>query len=119
MIYYGKLLKLFEENGITSYTLKKEKLIGQETLKKLKSGTGIYEEGYDTSKKIDDKSTKKIRINAVDTKAIEALCIRLNCQPSDIMEVIPNKWDNANRLCEIFKCSREELPKRVPMEDGE
>jgi len=26
MIYYGKLLKLFEENGITSYTIKNEKL---------------------------------------------------------------------------------------------
>lgn len=30
------------------------------------------------------KLRKKIRINAVDTKAIEALCIRLQCQPSDI-----------------------------------
>lgn len=116
MIYYGKLLELFEQNSITSYTIKKEKLIGQETLKKIKSGTGIYEEGYDTSKKIDDKSSKKIRINAVDTKAIESLCIRLNCQPSDIMEVIPNTWDNADRLCEILKCTREELPERVPME---
>lgn len=33
MIYYGRLLKLLEENGITSYTIKNEKLIGQETLK--------------------------------------------------------------------------------------
>ena len=117
MIYYGKLLELFEQNSITSYTIKKEKLIGQETLKKIKSGTGIYEEGYDTSKKIDDKSSKKIRINAVDTKAIESLCIRLKCQPSDIMEVIPNTWENANRLCDILKCTREELPERVPMEE--
>lgn len=120
MIYYGKLLKLFEENGITSYTIKNEKLIGQETLRKIKSGTGIYEEGYDTSNKgSDGKSVKKIRVSAVDTKAIEALCIRLHCQPSDIMEVIPNTWENADRLCEILKCDREELSKRVPMENEE
>lgn len=119
MIYYGKLLKLFEENSITSYTIKNEKLIGQETLKKLKSGTGIYEEGYDTNKKEGTEPVKKVRINAVDTKAIEALCIRLNCQPSDIMEVIPNTWKNADRLCEILKCTREELSERVPMEESE
>lgn len=117
MIYYGKLKKLFEENSITSYTIKNEKLIGQETLRKLKAGTGIYEEGYDTNNKSDGKSSKKVRISAVDTKAIEALCIRLKCQPNDIMEVIPNTWENADRLCEILKCTKEELPERVPMEE--
>lgn len=118
MIYYGKLLKLLEDNSITSYTIKNEKLIGQETLKKLKSGTGIYEEGYDTNNKREDgKPVKKIRITAVDTKAIEALCIRLKCQPGDIMEVIPNTWENADKLCEILDCTREELPERVPMEE--
>lgn len=94
---------------------KNEKLIGQETLKKLQSGTGIYEEGYDTSNKENGKSVKKVRITAVDTKAIEALYIKLECQPNDIMEVIPNTWDNAERLCEILGCTREELPTRVPM----
>ena len=117
MIYYGKLLKLFEENSITSYTIKNEKLIGQETLRKIKSGTGIYEEGYDTNnKQPNGKSVKKIRITAIDTKAIEALCTRLHCQPSDIMEVIPNTWDNADRLCSILNCNMDELPERVPME---
>lgn len=75
-----------------------------------------YEEGYDTSNKENGKSAKKVRITAVDTKAIEALCIKLECQPNDIMEVIPNTWDNAERLCEVLKCTREELPTRVPME---
>lgn len=83
----------------------------------MKSGTGIYEEGYDTSNKENGKSVKKIRITAVDTKAIEALCIKLECQPNDIMEVIPNTWDNAERLCEILKCTKEELPARVPMKE--
>jgi hypothetical protein len=118
MIYYGKLLELFEKNNITSYTIKNEKLIGQETLRKIKSGTGIYEEGYDTNnKQPDGKSTKKIRVTAIDTKAIEALCKRLQCQPNDIMEVIPNTWENADRLCEILKCGRSELSEKVPMEN--
>ena len=117
MIYYGKLLKLLEKNNITSYTIKKEKLIGQETLKKIKSGTGIYEEGYDTNIKGEDgKSVKKIRVTAIDTKAIENLCIRLNCTPNDIMEIIPNTWENADRLCEILNCTKEELVNRLPME---
>lgn len=125
MIYYGKLLKLLEDKGITSYTIKKEKLIGQETYRKIKAGTGIYEEGYDTNNKNEDgKSVKKVRITAVDTKAIEALCVKLDCQPSDIMEVIPNTWENADRLCEILgskdnPLSKEDLPSRVPMEEKE
>lgn len=56
-------------------------------------------------------------MTAVDTKAIEALCIKLECQPNDIMEVIPNTWDNAERLCGILGCTREELPTRVPTEE--
>lgn len=35
------------------------------------------------------------------------------------MEVIPNTWENADRLCEILKCDRGELSKRVPMENEE
>lgn len=117
MIYYGKLIDLMKKNKITSYTIKNEKLIGQETLRKIKAGTGIYEAGYDPNTKTDGKQNKKVRLTAVDTKAIEALCIRLSCQPSDIMEVIPNTWENADRLCDILKCTREELPQRVPMEE--
>ena len=38
------------------------------------------------------------------------------------MEVIPNIWNNADRLCEVLStkdnpCTIEELPKRVPMEE--
>lgn len=118
MIYYGKLLKLLEENHITSYTIKNEKLLGQETLRKIKAGTGIYDEGYDASNKANGKQVKKVRLTAIDTKAIESLCVRLNCQPSDIMEVIPNSWNNAKRLCEILNCSEEELPLKVPMQEN-
>lgn len=59
---------------------------------------------------------KKTREISVDTKSIESLCTWLKCQPNSIMEVIPNTWDNAERLCKIFDCSEEDLPKKVPME---
>lgn len=39
-IKYDKLLKLLEENGYTSYRLKKENVIGQATLTAIKKGTG-------------------------------------------------------------------------------
>ena len=39
-ISYKKLLKLFKDKNITSYTIKKEKIIGQATWKK------IHENGH-------------------------------------------------------------------------
>ncbi len=63
-IIYDKLLKLMESNGITSYTLKKDNIIGQATFKKIKEGGDI------------------------DTRTIAKLCKLLNCQPGDIMEYV-------------------------------
>lgn len=68
-ISYNKLLKLFEERGITSYTLKKEKVVGQSAWKK------IHEGGH------------------IDTRTIEALCKYLDCQPADILEYVPDETD--------------------------
>ena len=102
--------------GKTSTDVRNEKITGQEGFWKMKRGTGIYEEGRDPSKKDENnKPIKKIRINAVDTKTIEAMCKWLHCQPSDIMEYIPNTMSNAKRLCEILECTIEELPEKVPM----
>lgn len=117
MIYYKKLFDLFEKNHMTEYSLKRDKIISQETYKKLKSGTGIYQT-KDIYGVVSDDPTKK-RIIAVDTKTIEKLCVIFNCQPSDIMEVIPNKWENQDKLCEILKCTPEELPLLIPMEDND
>lgn len=65
-INYEKLLKIFEEKGITSYTItKKDKVIGQATLKTIQEGGHIS------------------------TKTIESLCEYLNCQPGDILEYKP------------------------------
>lgn len=71
-ISYDKLLKLLEENNMTSYTVtKKYKIVGQATWKK------IHEGGH------------------VDTRTIEAFCKLLNCQPGDIIEYIPDEEQNA------------------------
>lgn len=63
-IVYDKLLTKLEEKGITSYTIKKEKIIGQATYKKIKDGGDIG------------------------TRTIAKLCELLNCQPGDILEYI-------------------------------
>ncbi|MCL2253244.1 MAG: helix-turn-helix transcriptional regulator [Lachnospiraceae bacterium] len=55
-----------QSKGITSYTVKKDNLIGQATFKKIKEGGDI------------------------DTRTIAKLCRLLNCQPGDIMEYVPD-----------------------------
>ena len=116
MIYYEKLFKLIKEQGKTQTQIREQKIIGQETLRKLKKGTGILEE-YEYRNPSTKEIEKKIREISIDTKSIESLCTWLNCQPNSIMEVIPNTWDNADRLCKILDCPKEKLPERVPMED--
>lgn len=121
MIVYNKLFALMKEQGKNTAHIRKENIIGQETLRKLKLGTGINEEyDYKIPGTKDEngkmKTEKRVREISVDTKAIEALCTWLNCQPSDIMEVIPNTMKNAERLCEILGCSKEELPQKLTME---
>lgn len=63
-IVYDKLLKKMDEQGITSYTIKKDNIIGQATFKKIKEGGDI------------------------DTRTISKLCKLLNCQPGDILEYV-------------------------------
>lgn len=123
MIYYGKLFALMKEQGKNTTHIRENKIIGQETLRKLKIGTGVLEEyDYKIPGTKPVQFEKRTRETSIDTKSIESLCTWLNCQPSDIMEVIPNTWKNADRLCEILgskehPLSKEELPSRVPMEE--
>ena len=67
-IKYDKLFALLKEKGYSSYRLRQEKLIGQATLQKLRSGEGI-----------------------IDSRTIERLCKLLNCQPGDIMEYVEDE----------------------------
>lgn len=66
-IVYTKLLTLMKEKGLTSYTIKKNNIIGQATLKKIKDGGDI------------------------DTRSIAKLCEALDCQPGDILEYVPDE----------------------------
>ena len=66
-IKYDKLLNLMQSKGVTSYTMKKDNIIGQATFKKIKEGGNI------------------------DTRTIEKLCALLDCQPGDIMEYVENE----------------------------
>ena len=68
-IKYDKLLILMENKGITSYTMKKNNIIGQATFKKIKEGGDI------------------------DTRTIAKLCELLDCQPGDIIEYVPDIKD--------------------------
>ena len=64
-ISYKRLLQIFAERGITSYTIKKDNVVGQSAWKKVHAGGHI------------------------DTRTIEALFAYLKCQPGDILEYVP------------------------------
>ena len=66
-ISYAKMLKLFDDKGITSYVIKRDQVIGQASFRKIREGGHI------------------------DTRTIEKLCEYLNCQPGDLMEYIREK----------------------------
>jgi DNA-binding Xre family transcriptional regulator len=65
-IKYDKLLAIMKSKGITSYTVKRDNVIGQATFKKIKEGGDI------------------------DTRTIAKLCALLGCQPGDILEYVPD-----------------------------
>lgn len=73
-IVYDKLVKLFNEKGVNSYTIKRDKIIGQASYKKIKEGGDI------------------------DTRTISKLCKYLNCQPGDILEYVPDQTDKVDNL---------------------
>lgn len=67
-IRYDKLFALLDQKGWTTYKIRKEKLIGQSTLYKLKTGEG-----------------------GIDSNVIDRLCRVLGCQPGDIMEYVEDE----------------------------
>lgn len=62
---YEKLFALLKEQKITTYRIRKENIISQAALTKMKNGSGN-----------------------VDTRTLERLCAVLHCQPGDIMEYV-------------------------------
>jgi len=67
-IKYDKLFVLLKEKGITTYKIRKDNLISQGVLTKMKNGTGD-----------------------IDTRTISRLCKVLHCQPGDIMEYVEDE----------------------------
>lgn len=68
MLNYEKLFKLLTEHGYTATKIRETGIIGQATYYGLKNGT-----------------------KGLDAKTINKLCALFNCQPSDLMEYIPDK----------------------------
>ena len=62
--YKINVLEALKEKGYTTYTLRKEKLLSESTIQKLRVGEGV---AWDN---------------------LETLCGLLDCQPSDLMEYI-------------------------------
>ena len=67
-IKYNKLLNLLQERGYTTYKIRKDNLMGQAALQKIRSGKGD-----------------------IDTRTISRLCKVLSVQPGDIMEYVPDE----------------------------
>ena len=67
-ICFRKLENLLTAQNKTFYSLRKDKIVGTETIKKLQQGYGI-----------------------IDTRTINNLCEYLGCQPGDLMEYIPDE----------------------------
>ena len=65
---YDKLFELLKERGISTYKIRKDNLISQAALTKMKSGEGN-----------------------IDTRTLERLCSFLKCQPGDIMEFVEDE----------------------------
>ena len=66
MIVYDKLFKRLDERGITSYFIRKNKIMGESTLQKLRKN------------------------EPVTTATLNRLCELLDCQPGDLMEYVPD-----------------------------
>lgn len=59
-----KVLDALKEKGHTTYALRKEKLLSESTIQKLRAGEGVSWEN------------------------LETLCRLLDCQPADLMEYV-------------------------------
>lgn len=68
-ISYEKLFALMKEKGLTTYRIRKEKIISENALTSMRAGKSV----------------------TMDT--IARLCKALECQPGDILEYVPDKTE--------------------------
>ena len=64
---YDKLFALMSSRGVTTYTIRKQNIVSQASLTKMKNGEGN-----------------------IDTRTLERICSYFKCQPGDIMEYVPD-----------------------------
>ena len=69
-IVYDKMIKKFDEIGLNSYKIKKDKIIGTVTYQKIRHGGDI------------------------DTRTIARMCKFFNCQPGDLLDYVPPDDDS-------------------------
>lgn len=70
-ISYTKLWEKMEQKGLTSYKIRKNKIISESTLQSIRKGKSIT------------------------TDAVAALCDALECQPGDLLEFVPGEPETA------------------------
>lgn len=70
-ISYQKCFDLMKERGLTTYKIRKDKIISEGTLTNMRAGKSITVE------------------------TIETLCRVLQCQPGDLMEYVPDTPQDA------------------------
>lgn len=68
-INYAKLFELMKEKGLTTYQIRKEKIVSENALTSMRAGKSV----------------------TMDT--ISRLCKALNCQPGDILEYVPDETE--------------------------
>ena len=68
------VLAALKEKGITTYMIRKEKIMSESTVQKLRSGRGL---AWDN---------------------IETLCRLLECQPGDLLEDVEEQTENAAQV---------------------
>lgn len=66
-IIFDKLITLMKDKGLTTYRIRKDKVISEGTLQRIRNGKSIT------------------------TDSIASLCQALNCQPGDILEYVPDE----------------------------
>lgn len=78
-IVYNKLLALMESKGLTTYRIRKEKIISESTLQNIREGKRIT------------------------TDTIASLCDALDCQPGDILEYVPDNELGISQITQQHK----------------
>lgn len=67
MIKYDKIFEMFENNNMSMYSVRKEKLMNSSTITNLKKGGNL------------------------DCATLNRLCNYFGCQPTDLIEYIPDE----------------------------